>query len=122
MVPPGQSLLPLGVSFGPRLQAYWLLPEVHFPPTEGSNTEGHRSTKWPLIWIASKWSVSPTTTASHRAIILHGVVPRTRPRAGLGTRGVGSLLNSNLHTTTPPVGHLNTPAYVNKFRPFGTHR
>ena len=113
---------PVGSLLQATLQAYWLLLEVHFPPTEGSNTGGHRNTKWPLIWIAAKGSMSSITPASHRATILHGVVPRTRPRAGLGTHGVRSVLDSQLHSTTPPAGDLNTPAYVNKFRPFGTHR
>ena len=40
MVLPGHPLIPLGVSFEPRLQAYWLPPEGGFPPTEGSNTGG----------------------------------------------------------------------------------
>ena len=74
MVLLGHSLLPLGLSFGPRLQAHWLLPEVLFPPTEGSNTWGHRNTKWPLDRFAAKWLVSRTTPASHSAIILHSVV------------------------------------------------
>ena len=121
MVLPEHCLLPLGVSFGPHLHAYWLLPEVQFPPTEGSNTGGHRNTKWPLILIAAKWSVSPATPTPHRAIILHDVVPRTCPHAGLGTRGVGAVVDSHLQTTTPTADHPNTLAYVNRFCPFGTH-
>ena len=47
-----------------------------------------RNTKWPFIWIAAKWSVSPNTPASHRALILHAVVPRTCTHAEVGTHGV----------------------------------
>ena len=54
----------------------------------------------------------PLTTHSPRS-----VVPKTRPRAGLGTRRVGSVRGAHLHTTTSTPGHLNAPAYVNRFPP-----
>ena len=74
---PGHSLLLLGVSLGARLQVYWLPSDVHFPPTEGSNTGINQNTKWRRICIAAKWSVSPTAQAPHHAIILQGVVRAT---------------------------------------------
>ena len=114
-------LLPLGVSFRPLLPEYRRPPEVHFSLTEESNLGDHRNTTRLLILVAAKWSVSPIAPASHRAVILHSVVPRMRPRAGLGTHGIGSVWGAHLHTTTPTAGHLNTPAYVNTFPPLGTH-
>ena len=54
----------------------------------------------------------PPTTHSPRS-----VVPRTRPRPELGTRGVGSVRGAHLGRTTSTAGHLNTPAYVSKFPP-----
>ena len=94
--------------------------QVHFPLTEKSNTGDHQNTTRPLILFAAQWSVSPIAPASHHAIILHSLLPRTRPRAGRGTRGVRSLRAANLHMTTPAAGHLNTPAYANTFPRFGT--
>ena len=38
-------------------------------------------------------------------------------RAGLGTPGVVSVRAAHLHTTTSTAGHMNTPAYVNRFPP-----
>ena len=74
MVLPGHFLFLLGVSFGPRLQVYWLL-------SEESNTGDIQNTKWPRICIAAKWWVSTTAPAPSNAIILQGVVPRTLPPA-----------------------------------------
>ena len=54
-------------------------------------------------------------------INMRSVVPRTRPRAGLSTRGIGSVRCVHLHTTTSTAGHLDTPAYVNRFPPIGSH-
>ena len=69
MLYPRHPLLPLGVSFRPLLQEYRLPPEVHFPLTEGSNTEDHRNTTRPLILFTAEWSVSPITAASHHTLI-----------------------------------------------------
>ena len=84
--------------------------EVPFPLTEESDTGDHRNTIRPLILFVAQWSVSPTAPASHRAIMLYSVVPRMRPRAGLGTCGVGSVRGSPLHMTSPTEDHSNTPA------------
>ena len=46
---------------------------------------------------------------------------KNHPRAGIGTPGVGSVRGPSLHTNTSAAGHLNTLAYVNRFRPFRTH-
>ena len=59
--------------------------------------------------------------ASHHVIIVHRLVPRMRPHAGLRTRGIGAVLDSHLQTTIAIAGHLNMLAYVNRLRPFGTH-
>ena len=69
MVYPTHPLLPLGVSFGPLLQEYRVPPEVHFPLTEGSNSEDHQNTITPLIFFAAQWSVSPTAQATHQTLI-----------------------------------------------------
>ena len=100
MVYPRQPLLPLGISFGPLLQECRIPPEVHFSLTKDSNTGDHRNTTRPLILFAAQWSVRPIAPASHRAIILHSVVPKARPHAGLGTRGVESVRVAHLHTTS----------------------
>ena len=118
---PQTSLLSFGVSFGPLLQEHRLSLEVHFPLTEESNTGDHLNTTRPLILFAAQWSVSPIAQASPRAIILHSVVQRTRPRAGLGTRRVGSVRVAPLHTITPTADHMNTRAQVNRLHPFETH-
>ena len=49
-----------------------------------------------------------------RAIVPHCVVPKTRPRAELGTLGGGSVLNSHLQTTTSQANPMKTLAYVNR--------
>ena len=121
MVYPRHPLLQLGVFFGLFLQEYRLPPEVHFPLTEESNTGDHRNTTRPLILFAAQSQVSPIAPISHGAIILHSVVPRTRPCSGLGTRGVGSVCPPPLDMTTSNADHLITPAHVNRFPPFETH-
>ena len=60
------------------------------------------------------WSVGPTTPASHSAIILHCVVPRTRRCVELGTLGRGSVLVSHLQTPTSRADPLKTLAYVSR--------
>ena len=90
-------------------------PGATLPPHRGKQHWDHRNTTKPLILFATQWSVGPIAPASHRAIILYSVVPRTRPCDGLGTRGARSVRGTHLHTTTPTTGHLNTPAYVNRF-------
>ena len=118
---PQTSDPPVGNLLGPLLQEYRLLLEVHFPLTEEKNTWDDQNTTRPLILFAALWLVSPIAPASHPAIILHSVVPRTRPRLGLGTYGVGAVWGSPLHTTTPTAEYLNTPAYVKRTRPGRTH-
>ena len=49
---------------------------------------------------------------------LHGVVPRTHLRAGLPICGVGRVSDFHYHMATPNLRHLNTPAYVERLRPF----
>ena len=121
MVYPRHPLLPFGVFFRPLLQEYRLPPEVHFPLTQETNTRDHLNTTRPLIMFAAQRSVTPTAPACDLAIILHSVVPRMRSPAGLHYRGVGTFRGAHLHMTTPTAGHLNTPSYVNRFPPFGTH-
>ena len=77
LISEGCSNILLAVSFRPLLEEYWLPPEVHFPPAEESNLGGDQNTTGPLIGSGVQWSVSPTTAATHGAIILNGVVPRT---------------------------------------------
>ena len=59
--------------------------------------------------FAAQWSVGPTTPASHRAIILHGVVRRTAH--ALDYVPVGSIQSEIPITiydmTTQTVGYLN---------------
>ena len=92
-------------------------PGGTLPPHRGrSNTEDGRNTTRPLILFAAQRGCvilpQPPTTHSRPS-----VVPRTRPRAGLGTPGVGSARGPQLHTTTSTACHLNAPAYVNRFPP-----
>ena len=63
MVYPRHLLLPLGVSFGPLLQNYWLPPEPHLPCTKGGATL--RILTRPLILFAAQWSVRPIAPASN---------------------------------------------------------
>ena len=111
----GHPLLPLRVSFRPRLWAYWVLPEVHISPTEGSSTGGHREYQ-----VAPYLLCSQIVGGSYypRLPQCHHPAPLTR----LGIRGGGSVLESHLYVTTPPAGHLSTLAYVNRLCPFETHR
>ena len=110
LVYPRHRLLSLRVSFGPLLQKYLLPPEVHLPRTKGEATPrivgtppGRLSCLQPNGWCVLL--PQPLTTHSPRS-----VVPRTRPRARLGTRGVGSVWGAHLHTTTSTAGYLNRAA------------
>ena len=121
MVLPRHPLLPLKVSFGPPLQEYSLPTEIHFLLSEKGNTWHHRKYHQAAYVVCS-----PMVGESYRPslppyINAHSVVPRMRPRAGLGTHGIESVRGSAVHTTTPTEGHLTTAAYLTGFRPFRPH-
>ena len=112
---PRHPLLPLAVSFGPPLQEYWLPPEVHFPRTKGEATlriVGTPPGRLSCLQPNGRCVLLPQPATTHSP---RSVVPRTRPRAGLGTLWVGSVRAAHLHMTTSTPDHLITLAYLNRF-------
>ena len=78
MVLPRHSLLPLEVSFGPCVQAYWLLPDGHFhrpaPPGSGWKRDTEEAQPLPDPWVLPLWYL-PTGTLARATQAVKGTFP-----------------------------------------------